>query len=118
MFDETKKELQNFTLQNYIEIFIFNVMIVLAILGNKGEAWATIIYMCIVTMFMLIFMFSVLMKSLVEPSVIYYSLYFLNLLMCVAFGWWWLAAYWGIILICAGIGMDRYLKDQGEKNEN
>ncbi len=118
MFDETKKEIKNFTLQNYIEIFIFNVMIVLAIIGNKGEAWATIIYMCIVTMFMLTFMFSVLIKLLIDPSVIYYSIYFLNLLMCVAFGWWWLAVYWGIILICAGIGMDRCLKSRDKKNEN
>ena len=117
---ELKTELKNFTLQNYIEIFIFSVMIVLAIIGYKGEVWATIIYICIVIMLMLTFIFTILiMKWKVDPSAIYYSIYFLNLLVCVAFGWWWLTACWFIILVCAGIGMDRHLKSmEAKKDEN
>lgn len=123
MNKEIREEIKNFDLQNYIEVFILNIMIVLAIVGHNGQQWATIIYICIVIMLMLTFIYTCLIeKWKVDPSVIYYSMYFLNLLMCVAFGWWWLTACWFIILVCAGVGMDHYLKLQKnkdkEKNEN
>jgi len=115
-----KEEIKQYNLQNYIEIFIFNVMIVLAIIGYRGEVWAAIIYMCAVLMFMLTFIFTILiMKWKVDPSAIYFSIYFLHLLLCVAFGWWGLTACWFIILVYAGIGMDRCLKSmEAKKDEN
>lgn len=115
-----REEIKNFTLQNYIVIFIINVMIILAIIGYKGQPWAAIIYMKIVIILMLVFIYTCLIKKWkVDPSVIYYSMYFFNLLLCVAFRWWWICVCWAVILVCAGIGMDRYLKiKEKEKIEN
>jgi hypothetical protein len=57
-------------------------------------------------------MFALGGKYKINPSAIYYSIYFLHLLLCVVFSWWWLAVLWFIILVCAGVGMDRYLKNK------
>ncbi len=122
MNKETREEIKNFDLQNYIEIFILNIMIVLAIVGFRGERWAVITYVIMVCLLEICFMFSLGAKWKIEPSTVYFSIYFFNLLLCVAFGWLWMAACWFIILVCAGIGMDRYLKSEksmeAEKDEN
>ncbi len=118
MKQEIKDEIKKFNIQNYIELFILNVMIVLAIFGNKGYIWGEIIYIVVVCCLMVGFILSLISKWEIKPLVIYYSIYFLHLLFCVAFGWWLMVGEWSIILICVGIGMGRYLEKEKEKNEN
>lgn len=114
------EEIKRYTPQNGIEICLFGIMLVLAGVGYSGQRWAEVIYLCVVTIMTCTFIYTCLIeKWKVDPSAIYYSIYFLNLLVCVAFAWWWIAVCWGIILVCAGIGMDRYLKiEEKEKSEN
>jgi len=109
------EEIKHFTLQNGIEISLLGIILILAGVGYNGQRWAAIIYMCALTILTLMFIFSLFVKCQVDPSVIYYSIYFLNLLVCVAFAWWGSAVCWAVILVCAGIGMDRYLKSEKNK---
>jgi len=116
------EEIKHYTPQNGIEISLLGIMLILAGVGYSGQRWATIIYMCAVTILMFMFMIFRLRNYQVQPLVIYYSIYFLNLLVCVAFSWWWSAVCWSVILVCTGIGMDHYLKSEKnkaiKKNEN
>ncbi len=115
---EGKSKKIKLTSNNYIGLALFWGVLLIGILGGlAGQKWAENIYTFISFGFMIIFIFSAIAKTKFKPIHQLISTYFIHVLFCVAMGWWWLAVWWIITTISAGIGMHYWIEATKETIE-